>query len=159
VSAAKRTDAAAAVAGLFSRDSLTGGLARRSDAPPAHQHDSPVPAVADGDHAAPAPANGPADPRLRLGVELCEEQIAWLRSVSRPARTGAPRSLGAKFVAGGLLAAAVELLRGAGIDMYGISAGDERAMTARAHDALVHAALQRTRGHAPATDDTPEVTP
>ena len=47
---------------------------------------------------------------MRLSVELTERELAFLRALSRPARTGQPRTLGAKFVATGVLAAAIELL-------------------------------------------------
>jgi hypothetical protein len=79
------------------------------------------------------------DPRVRLGVELTEPQVAFLRGLSRPARTGGPRTLGAKFVAAGVLAAAIELLEHTAIDMHGVAAGDLHEMTARARDALERA--------------------
>ena len=68
--------------------------------------------------------------RLRQGVELTEDDVAFLRSLSRPARTGQPRTLGSKFVATGVLAAAIELLRDGEIDMHGVEAGDLDEMTA-----------------------------
>ena len=77
---------------------------------------------------------------MRLGVELAEVETAYLRSLSRPALTGGPRTLGSKFVATGVLAAAIELLRDGAIDMHGVAAGDLADMTQRARDALVRAA-------------------
>ena len=121
----KRNDAGAAVAGLFARPSATGGLAgRERDLPAAGASEQP--AVA-------------SEPRVRLGVELTEPQIAFLRGLSRPARTGEPRTLGAKFVAAGVLAAAIELIEHSAIDMRGVAAGDLAEMTARARDALLRA--------------------
>jgi hypothetical protein len=125
--AANRQDTGAAVAGLFARPSATGGLAGRNDA-----------AAAADDGASQQRAAAP-EPRVRLGVELTESQIASLRGLSRPARTGGARTLGAKFVAAGVLAAAIELLEHAAIDMHGIAAGDLSEMTARARDALERA--------------------
>ena len=122
MSAPKRADAGAAVAGLFTRSSATGGLARR-----------------DTDQRA-RTANGSSQARLRQGVELTESDIDFLRSLSRPGRTGQPRTLGSKFVATGLLAAAIELLRAGDVDMHGVEAGDLDEMTARARDALLRAA-------------------
>jgi hypothetical protein len=126
VSAPKRSDAGAAVAGLFAESSATGGLATR---PPREER--------------PARVTVRRDPvaRVRQGVELAEDDVVWLRSVSRPARTGQPRTLGSKFVATGVLAAAIELLRTAGIDMDGVEAGDLDEMTARAREALLRAAV------------------
>jgi hypothetical protein len=121
MTAPKRADAGAAVAGLFTNTSATGGLARR-------QPDSPV-------HRVPAAS----EERLRQGVELTVSDVDFLRSLSRPGRTGQPRTLGSKFVATGVLAAAIELLREHGIDMSGVEAGDLAEMTARARDALVRA--------------------
>lgn len=122
-----RTDAGVAVAGLFAQTSATGGLARR-------------------EHAAPRVAAAPADPsasRVRQGVELTEEETGYLRSLSRPARTGEARTLGSKFVATGVLSAAIELLRTGEVDMYGVVAGDLAEMTVRARAALIRAANQR----------------
>jgi hypothetical protein len=122
MSAPKRADAGAAVAGLFARTTATGGLARRELA---------VPGAAEADFSI---------SRVRQGVELTEEETGYLRSLSRPARTGQPRTLGSKFVATGVLAAAIELLRAGEIDMHGVAAGDRPEMTARARDALIRAA-------------------
>jgi hypothetical protein len=119
MSAAKRADAGAAVSGLFTRASATGGLARRS----ADEHVTPRP--------------GQQQARLRQGVELTESDVEFLRSLSRPGRTGQPRTLGSKFVATGVLAAAIELLRERDIDMYGVEASDLTEMTARARIALL----------------------
>jgi hypothetical protein len=127
MSAPKRADAGAAVAGLFARTTATGGLARREHADPE---------VTD------APA-GFSISRVRQGVELTEDETGYLRSLSRPARTGQPRTLGSKFVATGVLAAAIELLRASEIDMHGVVAGDLPEMTARARDALIRAANKR----------------
>jgi hypothetical protein len=118
---ARRQDAGAAVAGLFARPSATGGLAGRDRVPAGVSEQRPQ----------------VAEPRVRLGVELTESQIAFLRGLSRPTRTGGPRTLGAKFVAAGVLAAAIELLEHTAIDMHGVAAGDLAEMTARARDALV----------------------
>src|SRR3954447_3575104 len=106
MSAPKRSDAGAAVAGLFNRTSATGGLAQRDPAlePPAPRTETPA--------------------RLRLGVELTEEEIGFLRGLSRPARTGQPRTLGSKFVATGVLAAAIELLHDVPVEMFGVQAND-----------------------------------
>jgi hypothetical protein len=136
MSPARPTAAGDAVAGLFARPSLTGGLARRE--PPAGDG-SRTRSIA----ASRAEAGQSADVRVRLGVELSEDQIAWLRTQSRPAQTGAPRYLGAKFVATGLLAAAIDLARTAGIDMHGIDAAELDELTARCHDALVRAARRQ----------------
>jgi hypothetical protein len=92
VSAPKRSDAGAAVAGLFAKNSATGGLATR----PPRVDKLPERVTARRDPVA----------RLRQGVELAEDDVDWLRSLSRPARTGQPRTLGSKFVATGVLAAA-----------------------------------------------------
>src|SRR4051794_38226618 len=127
-----RTDAGTAVSALFAGNSATGGMARR--------HPQPQSA---------SPANRRAgEERLRLGVELSESDIAFLRSLSRPSQTGQPRTLGSKFVATGVLLAAVELLRAGDLDMYGVEAGDLIEMTARARQALVSAALRRHAGEA-----------
>jgi hypothetical protein len=112
----RRPDAETAVNGLFSRPSATGGLAgRRTD---------------------PTPAAHAVSSTLRQGVELSEDDVDFLRSVSRPSRTGQPRTLGSKFVATGLLAAAIEILREVGIDMDGVAAGDGPEMKLRASVAL-----------------------
>lgn len=129
----KRPDAGAAVAGLFDRPTATGGLAGRD-----HQ---PEPAGQPDDDPASGGVRGSAAPplresRVRLSVELTEQELAFLRALSRPAKTGQPRTLGAKFVATGVLAAAIELLAGAEVDMYGVHAGDASEMTARARSAL-----------------------
>ncbi len=108
--AAKRQDAGAAVAGLFARPSVTGGLAGRERDVPAADASEQQPVT--------------REPRVRLGVELTEQQIAFLRGLSRPTRTGGPRTLGAKFVAAGVMAAAIELFEHTAIDMHGVAAGD-----------------------------------
>jgi hypothetical protein len=135
MSAAQRPDAGAVVAGLFAGGSATGGLATRPprNEPPEHVTVRPD-AVA----------------RVRQGVELAENDVVWLRSMSRPARTGQPRTLGSTFVATGVLSAAIELLREAGIDMHGVQAGDLGEMTARARAALQRAAHGQAR-----SDETP----
>lgn len=158
MSAAKRPDAGAAVAGLFARHTTTGGLARGRQDQAATDDQRPQ-LTGGGDRGAPSAVGGPVGVPVRLGVELGEDEIAWLRTVSRPARTGAPRFLGAKFVATGLLTAAIQLAKTGGIEMYGITAGDNSAMAARAHEALVRAALTQTdRPNAP-IDTSPETTP
>ena len=84
---------------------------------------------------------------VRQGVELTEDETGFLRSLSRPARTGQPRTLGSKFVATGVLAAAIELLREGSVEMEGVAAGDLDEMKARARAALLRAAtaeLERT---------------
>ncbi len=87
--------------------------------------------------------------RLRQGVELTEDEVAYLRALSRPGRTGQPRTLGSKFVATGVLAAAIELLREVDVDMDGVEAGDLAEMTARARGAQpsrrTHAARREGR--------------
>jgi hypothetical protein len=123
MTASKRADAGTAVAGLFGTTSATGGLARRAP-----------------DRVQVAPASSAQ--RLRQGVELDERDVEFLRSLSRPGRTGQPRTLGSKFVATGVLAAAIELLRVGDVDMYGVQAGELTEMTARARDALRQAALR-----------------
>ena len=142
---AKRGDTSAAVAGLFNRPSATGGLASRgAPAAPDGRRDArlepSVPAGARGGLAATAAAA-----RVRLGVELSEEQIAYLRGLSRPARTGGPRTLGSKFIATGVLAAAIELLEATHVDMHGVAAGDVAEMTARARVALIRAAATASK--------------
>ena len=120
---AGRSHAGAAVAGLFSNATATGGLAGR---------DTTVPAAGASE------VNSCARERaLRLGVELSDEQIAFLRGLSRPSRTGGQRTLGAKFVAAGVLSAAIELLEPGVIDMHRVTAGDHAEMTARARAALL----------------------
>jgi hypothetical protein len=134
MSASKRADAGAAVAGLFARATATGGPARY-------------------EHAVPEATEAPASfalSRVRQGVELTEDETGYLRSLSRPARTGRPRTLGSKFVATGVLAAAIELLRTSEIDMHGVAAGDLPEMTARAREELIRAASQ------PHTEEHPE---
>jgi hypothetical protein len=141
----RRADTSAAVAGLFERPSATGGLAgrngqgeaevdveaTRADRPPDKRGRNDGPA----DEAIASPVT-----RVRLGVELAEVEAAYLRSLSRPALTGGPRTLGSKFVATGVLVAAIELIRDGAIDMHGVAAGDLAEMTQRARDALVRAA-------------------
>jgi hypothetical protein len=129
----KRPDAGAAVAGLFGRTTVTGGLAGR------HQQPEPVDQLGDqptGDAVRADQNLAGRESRVRLSVELTERELAFLRALSRPSRTGQPRTLGAKFVATGVLAAAIELLASAEVDMYGVRAGDAVEMTARARSAL-----------------------
>jgi hypothetical protein len=116
-----RPDASAAVGGLFTRTTATGGLAGRAERPRASQERGAI---------------------VRQGVELTESETEFLRSLSRPSRTGQPRTLGSKFVATGALAAAIELLRDGSIDMYGVAAGDLEEMKARARAALIRAAAR-----------------
>jgi hypothetical protein len=125
MSGPRRADAGVAVSDLFARSSATGGLATRPDSEPSTER-----------------VTARHDPiaRLRQGVELAESDVDFLRSLSRPARTGQPRTLGSKFVATGVLAAAIELIRERGIDMDGVQAGDLEAMTLRARDALLRVA-------------------
>jgi hypothetical protein len=125
-----RRHAGTAVAGLFERATATGGLAGR--APQSPSRGDPREAAA-------------SDTRLRLGVELTDGEIEFLRSLSRPARTGGPRTLGSKFVGTGVLAAAIELLRSVDVDMSGVAAGDLDEMTARARAALMRAAGQQVK--------------
>jgi hypothetical protein len=137
MTAARRQDAGAAVGGLFAGSSATGGLAGRNDAP-------------DGtrtlDSASQRPKRGtaprqsaPSEARVRLSVELTERQSTFLRSLGRPARTGGPRTLGAKFIATGLLIAAIELVERVDIDMRNVASGDVADMASRARDALLSA--------------------
>jgi hypothetical protein len=147
MTAAKRADAGAAVAGLFARPSATGGLAGRDEYAKAIVG---VPAT-DARRADRGPDPGAIATtftRVRLGVELTEHETGYLRSLSRPARTGGPRTLGSKFVATGVLAAAIELLERVDVDMDGVPAGDLAEMTQRARDALVRAALRDDDGSA-----------
>jgi hypothetical protein len=123
----RRTDAGAAVAGLFARSTATGGLATREP--------SPAPRAA-----------AAASTTLRQGVELLEEEVAFLRGLSRPDRTGQPRSHGSKFVATGVLMAAVELLGQVDVDMWGVAAGDLESMKARARTALIAAGAKQLGG-------------
>src|SRR3954451_4914372 len=123
MTASRRADAGAAVAGLFGTNSATGGLARRAPDPTVRVGVAPT---------------GSAQ-RLRHGVELDERDVEFLRSLSRPGRTGQPRTLGSKFVATGVLRAAIELLREVDVDMYGVEAGDEQTMVMRAREALLRA--------------------
>lgn len=122
---ARRADVGAAVAGLFSNPTATGGLAGR---------DTTVPAT----RASEAKSHI-RERAVRLGVELNDAQITFLRGLSRPSRTGGQRTLGAKFVATGVLSAAIELLEQGPIDMHGVTAGDHAEMTARARAALLRA--------------------
>ena len=131
-----RADVGAALTGLFDRPTATGGLA----GPPPERVNAPTPTRAarvDTSH---------GEPRLRLGVELRERELAYLRGLSRPARTGGPRTLGSKFVGTGVLVAAIELLRTVDVEMDGVAAGDLEEMTARARAALIRAAQRETEG-------------
>jgi hypothetical protein len=119
----RRTDAGAAISGLFSGSTATGGLAGRRTAP--------APRVTDAVGA-----------MVRQGVELTDDEVAFLRSLSRPSRTGQPRTLGSKFVATGVLKAAIELLARVHVDMDGVRVGDDDAMKQRALTALVRAARE-----------------
>jgi hypothetical protein len=130
-----------AVAGLFSRPNATGGLARAGAAADRANGKEAV--------ASPRPtSSGAGGSRVRLGVELTDAEIAYLRGLSRPGRTGESRTLGAKFVATGILAAAIELLEHTHIDMAGVRAGDELEMAARARAALLRVVDDRGNGTA-----------
>jgi hypothetical protein len=118
----RRPDAGAAVGGLFTTTTATGGLAGRAAERPKLAHDRGA--------------------IVRQGVELTESETEFLRSLSRPNRTGQPRTLGSKFVATGVLVAAIELIREGSIDMYGVAAGDLEEMKARARAALIRAAAR-----------------
>lgn len=61
-----------------------------------------------------------------------------------PHRTAA--HLGRKFVAAGVLPAAIALLREGDVDMLGVEAGDLAQMTARAREALLRAGSERSAG-------------
>ncbi len=124
---ARRTDAGAAVAGLFARSTATGGLATRQQPP------APL-------------ATSPTARTLRQCVELHEQEVSFLRELSRPDRTGASRSHGSKFVATGVLMAAVELLGEVEVDMWGVQAGDVEAMKDRARVALIAAGARQSGG-------------
>jgi hypothetical protein len=155
----KRQDAGQAVAGLFARSSTTGGLAGRHETRRAAResteelssnHGRRENISADADAASPygndsSTASGVGEARVRLGVELTERESAFLRALSRPSRTGGPRTLGGKFVATGVLAAAIELLEYAEIDMHGVVAGDLDEMKARARDALVRSGARELK--------------
>lgn len=139
MTAARRQDAGAAVGGLFAGSSATGGLAGRDHAPDGRARldtTSQLPTRA----VAPHPSPAPSDPRVRLSVELTENQTTFLRSLGRPARTGGPRTLGAKFIATGLLIAAIELVESVNMDMRCVAAGDLEDMASRSRDALLFAA-------------------
>jgi hypothetical protein len=157
---ARRQDAGAAVAGLFANPTATGGLAGRENGAarsrterraelgePARDglHIEQGAPVQRADGAVLAETDDrPA--RVRVGVELTEEQSAYLRALSRPGRTNGPRSLGTKFVATGVLVAAIELLRSVDVDMHGVAAGDEPEMAARARAALRKATRNESGG-------------
>jgi hypothetical protein len=126
----KRADAGAAVAGLFGNPSATGGLAGRDASTATGSSERRPPA---------RPAIKESAARVRVGVELTEEQSGFLRALSRPGRTSQPRTLGTKFVATGVLVAAIELLHHVDVDMHGVTAGDELEMTSRARAALLRA--------------------
>lgn len=83
----------------------------------------------------PAPP-APGVERVKVSVNLPADEVDFLRSLSRPARTGAERTLGAGFVATGVLRAAIAMLRERGIDMQGLAAGEEALMVERATAAL-----------------------
>jgi hypothetical protein len=134
----KRADAGAAVAGLFGNPSATGGLAGRDNGAPAASSERRPAARHAGKVERPA--------RVRVGVELTEEQSGYLRALSRPGRTSQPRTLGTKLVATGVLAAAIELLREVDVDMHGVTAGDELEMTERARAALLCAVARTQQG-------------
>ena len=158
----KRQDAGHAVAGLFDRASSTGGLAARGPRPLEPQpattsaHTRPAtrrrrPRSAARRHAASGSRRGgdAGAPRRRA------HRIASRRSCARcrgPARTGHTRTLGSKFVAAGVLAAAIELLEHASIDMRGVAAGDHDEMKARARDALRRAGATARRRPSVSTD-------
>jgi hypothetical protein len=147
---ARRQDAGAAVAGLFDRPSVTGGLAGAQ--PPPEQSAADTSTSAQGDAArdrarssgARSSSRRRGEARLRLGVELGEREIEFLRSLSRPARTGGARSLGAKFVATGVLAAAIELLQATEVDMRDVGPGQLEQMMDRARAALIAAGRDDT---------------
>jgi hypothetical protein len=124
-----RPDAGVAVAGLFARTTATGGLAGRDERESAEQRGRALSSTLAGE-----------EPRVRLGVELREADVGFLRALSRPSRTGGPRTLGSKFVGTGVLVAAIELLRTIDVDMGGVAAGDLDEMTRRARAALLRAA-------------------
>ena len=128
---ARRADAGAAVAGLFANATATGGLAGRENG---------ATRTTEGRRPR-AEATGSCEraSRVRVGVELTEEQSGYLRALSRPGRTNGPRTLGTKFVATGVLVAAIELLRTIDVDMRGVAAGDDAEMAARARTALLRA--------------------
>jgi hypothetical protein len=130
---AQRADAGAAVAGLFAYPTATGGLAGRENGA----------ARSGSGRRADESTNGAEglEPAacVRVGVELTEEQSGYLRALSRPGRTSGPRTLGTKFVATGVLVAAIELLRTVDVDMNDFARGDESEMAARARAALIRA--------------------
>jgi len=140
MSGPRRADAGVAVSDLFARSSATGGLATRptSDDPSRRVSTRRAPVA-----------------RLRQSVELAEDDVDFLRSLSRPARTGQPRTLGSNFVASGVLAAAIELLREGGIEMDGVEAGDLDEMSKRARAALTRAATAEPAPDDRTTRDTP----
>jgi hypothetical protein len=148
---ARRTDAGAAVAGLFANATATGGLAGRENG--AARSRGGRRAGTESVSAEPAVEAAGREPgaleraaRVRVGVELTEEQSSYLRALSRPRRTNGPRTLGTKFVATGVLVAAIELLRSVDVDMHGVAAGDEAEMAARARAALIQAGAREQTG-------------
>lgn len=84
MSGSRRADAGVAVSDLFARSSATGGLATRPETELATER---------------VAVRREPVARLRQGVELTDLDVDFLRSLSRPARTGQPRTLGSKFVA------------------------------------------------------------
>jgi len=135
---ARRADAGTAVAGLFANATATGGLAGRENEATGRQEGRRAQAEARSSRERAA--------RVRVGVELTEEQSGYLRALSRPGRTNGPRTLGTKFVATGVLVAAIELLRTVDIDMHDVAAGDDREMAARARAALLRAGARGQEG-------------
>lgn len=137
----RRRDAGAAVAGLFANATATGGLAGRENwAIRVHEgRRAETDAITAAESGRPAEDRKPVEraARVRVGVELTDEQSGYLRALSRPGRTNGPRTLGTKFVATGVLVAAIELLRTADLDMHGVAAGDGEEMAARARAALL----------------------
>jgi len=135
---ARRADAGAAVAGLFANATATGGLAGSENGATRRREGRRAQAEATGSRERAA--------RVRVGVELTEEQSRYLRGLSRPGRTNGPRTLGTKFVATGVLVAAIELLRTVDVDMNGVAAGHDAEMAARARTALLRAGDQEGGG-------------
>jgi hypothetical protein len=153
----RRQDAGAAVAGLFANPTATGGLAGRQDGPASGRSGRRAEPESVGNEgrargagardSAHAKAGGlQLAARVRVGVELTDEQSGYLRALSRPDRTNGPRTLGTKFVATGVLVAAIELLRTVDVDMHGVAAGDGAEMAARARAALLRGGARNQEG-------------
>lgn len=153
---AKRPDAGAASAGLFTKPSLTGGLAAVPDPAPIQTTDTQetvtvavAEPIEEPDTQAVVEKRKPRQTRtvkvsrtqepdiVRVGIDINTDESFYLRNLSRPSRTGAERTLGTKFVASGVLRAAIDLLQDASLDMRGIDSESEQELVLRARKALI----------------------